>query len=48
MTKLPTLLDGEALVIWLELSEEKQGSYEDTMEEIYRQMMPMEVLFVTS
>ena len=41
-TKLPTLLEGEALAIWLELSEEQQGSYEASMKEIKRRMMPME------
>ena len=32
--KLPTLLKGEALTIWLEMSEEVQGRYEDTKKEI--------------
>ena len=39
--KLPTLLEGEALAIWLEISEDIQGSYEDTQAEIKRKMMPM-------
>lgn len=41
-SKLPTLLEGEAFAVWLELSEEQQGSYEDAMKEIKRRMMPME------
>ena len=40
--KLPTLLEGEALAIWLELSEEEQGSYEEARKQIQGKMMPME------
>lgn len=40
--KLPTLLEGEALAIWLELSEEQQGEYAAAKKEICTAMMPME------
>ena len=43
--KLPMLLEREGLTIWLELSEEVQGRYENAKEEIKARMMPME--FVT-
>ena len=39
--KLPTLLEGEALAIWLELSEEEQSSYDDAWKKIVEAMMPM-------
>ena len=39
--KLPTLLEGEVLAIWLELSKEVQGRYEDTREVIKARMRPM-------
>ena len=42
--KLPTLLEGEALAIWLELSEEEQGAYE-TAKVLLKKMTPPE--FVT-
>lgn len=40
--KLPTLLEGEALAIWLELSEEQQGDYAAAKKEICTAMTPME------
>ena len=40
-TRLPTLLEGEALVIWLELSTEQQGDYGVAKEEIEKAMKPM-------
>ena len=40
--KLPTLLKGEAITVWLELREEQQGDYEIAKKEICRAMMPME------
>ena len=40
--KLPTLLEGEALTVWLELSEEQQGCYATAKEEICTALMPME------
>ena len=40
--KLPTLLEGEALAVWLELSEEQQGDYATAKKEICAAMMPME------
>ena len=39
--KLPTLLEGEALTIWLELSEE-QDNYASAKEALVKTMMPME------
>ena len=42
--KLPTLLEGEALAIWLELSEEQQGDYAAAKKEICTAMMPMDLL----
>ena len=40
-TRLPTLLEGEALAIWLELSTEQQGDYGVAKEEIEKAMKPM-------
>ena len=40
--KLPTLLEGEALAVWLELSEEEQGNYASAKGVLVRTMMPME------
>lgn len=39
--RLPTLLEGEALAIWLELSEEQQGDYKTAKEKLKCKMMPM-------
>ena len=39
--KLPTLLEGEALAIWLELEEEKQSTYDVAKQEILK-MTPAE------
>ena len=39
--KLPTLLEGEALVIWLEISAELQKDYSVTKREIQNVIMPM-------
>ena len=39
--KLPTLLEGEALAIWLELSEEEQSDYKSAKEKLTSKMMPM-------
>ena len=38
--KLPTLLEGEALAIWLELTAEQPGSYDDAKKEMIRKMAP--------
>ena len=40
-TRLLTLLEGEALAIWLELSNEQQGDYKVAKEEIEKAMKPM-------
>ena len=39
--KLPTLLEGEALAIWLELTVEQQGNYAMAKTEIIKTIMPM-------
>ena len=39
--KLPTLLEGEALAIWLELTQDEQKSYETTKKKIIDAIMPM-------
>ena len=39
--KLPTLLEGEALAIWLELNEEEQKNYSAAKEKLLSAMMPM-------
>ena len=38
--KLPTLLEGEALAVWLELSEETQKSYSEAKKQIIAKMAP--------
>ena len=38
--KLPTLLEGEAIAVWFELTSEEQGSYSTTKEKIIEQMAP--------
>ncbi len=40
-SKLPTLLEGEALATWLELSDEEQRDYKTAKERIVEQMVPM-------
>ena len=40
--KLPTLLEGEALAVWLELTAEQQGDYMQAKKEIMTSIMPME------
>ena len=40
--KLPTLLEGEALAVWLELSEKQQECYATAKEEICTALKPME------
>ena len=39
--KLPILLEGEPLAIWLELSEEQRGSYETAKAKIIKAMVPV-------
>ena len=39
--KLPTLLEGEALAVWLELTEEQQKDYDGTKAKIIDAIMPM-------
>ena len=40
--KLPTLLEGEALAIWLELTEEEQTNYGIMKKKLISTMIPME------
>ena len=40
--KLPTLLEGEALATWLELSEEQKASYSASKAKMIEQMGPMQ------
>ena len=42
--KLPTLLEGEPLGIWLEATEEEQGTYGTIKEKIITKMVPMAFL----
>jgi len=39
--KLPTLLEGEALAIWLELSDDKQKTYDTAKKAIIDGFMPI-------
>ena len=41
---MPTLLEGEALAVWLELTEEEQSSYSNARTKIKQAMMPMEFI----
>ena len=38
--KLPTLLEGKALAVWLDLTEEQQGDYSVTVEELKKKLAP--------
>ena len=38
--KLPTLLEGEALAVWLEMTTEQQGSYERAKLKMIERMAP--------
>ena len=42
--KLPTLLEGEALVVWLELSTENKADYATTKTSMISKMMPTEFI----
>ena len=39
--KLPTLLEGEALAVWFELSDEQQNDYAETKKVMLKTMLPM-------
>ena len=39
--KLPTLLEGEALAVWLELTDEQKKDYEAAKKELVAKMAPM-------
>ena len=38
--KLPTLLEGEALAVWLDFTEEEQGDYSVTVDKLKRKLAP--------
>ena len=38
--KLPTLLEGEALAIWMELSEDEQKDFDDAKKKIVERIVP--------
>ena len=38
--KLPTLLEGEALAVWLDLTEEEQADYSVTVDKLRRNLAP--------
>lgn len=38
--KLPTLLEGEAVAVWFELTSEEQASYSTVKDKIIKQMAP--------
>ena len=42
--KLPTLLEGEALAVWLELSDDDKKDYKKAKEHLCKSMMPMEFI----
>ena len=39
--KLPTLLEGEALAVWMELTEDQQKSYATAKKEMVAKMAPV-------
>ena len=39
--KMPTLLEGEALAIWLDLSEDDQSNYSKAKKKIIARLVPM-------
>ena len=39
--KLPTLPEGEALAVWLELTTEQQGTYQTAKSKIVERMAPV-------
>jgi len=39
--KLPTLLEGEALMVWLELTNEQQKDYKEAKKAMEKAMVPM-------
>ena len=42
--KLPILLEGEAIAVWLELSEEEQGEYKTAKKLLCKKLMPMKFI----
>jgi len=44
--KLPTLLEGEALAVWLELSQEEQKDIATAKEKMIQKMAPTEFIFL--
>ena len=45
-TRLPTLLEGEALAVWLELNKDEQKSYKDVKAKIIEQMSPVQFVSI--
>jgi len=39
--KLPTLLEGEALAVWLELTDKQQNDYAEMKKEMLKTMLPL-------
>ena len=46
--KLPTLLEGEAISVWFELTSEEQASYSTAKEKIIEQMAPANIVSLAS
>jgi len=46
--KLPMLLEGETLAIWLELSDDDKKDYEKAKEHLLKSMVPMEFISLTN
>ena len=44
--KLPALLEGEVLAVWLELTQDEQKNYETTKQKIIDSIMPMSFILL--
>ena len=40
VVKLPTFLEGEALAVWLDFTEEEQGDYSVTVDKLKKKLAP--------
>ena len=45
--KLPTVLEGEALAVWVELTDDKQKDYAVTKKKMINAIMPMRFVSLT-